>query len=211
MQNVLVTGPSVEPVTTDEAKDFLRITTDDDNTIIDTLITAARTFFEEKTQLALINQTWKLTFDRIPNDGSNEPWWDGVQQGSISVLNKPCRYIELPKTPLSSVTSFTAYDASDTGTDFTDFLTDTGRMPGRVALRSGSTWPTATRGVANYEIVYVAGYGAAASSLPVDIKIAIRQIIAHWYENRELVNTTGGVSVPMGVQNIINTRRIRNL
>lgn len=213
MQNILITGPATEPVSTDEAKAFLRfINHDTEDTFIAELIQAAREFFEEKTQLALINQTWRLTLDDIPSKPSKDSWWDGVREGAIAMLSEPQRFIELPKSPLSSVTTFTAYAEDDTGTAFSDFYADTGRRPGRIALRNGSVWPSATRGVANYVIDYVAGFGASADEVPVDIKIAIKQIVSHWYENREILSfDAAGRDVPMGAHNIIKQRKVMKI
>ena len=46
----VVTAPSATPITLAEAKTFLRIDTSDDDTLINTLIGAARDYFEEYTE-----------------------------------------------------------------------------------------------------------------------------------------------------------------
>lgn len=212
MHNTLLTGPTVEPVSLADAKSFLRIEHDDEDTFIGELIEASRSYFEMKTQLALLSQTWRLTFDQIPTKPSKDDWWDGWREGAIASLTEPRRAIELPTAPLISVTQFLAYAEDDSSVEFTDFYPDTNSRPGRIALRNNGIWPTATRGVANYQIDYVAGFGAAASNVPVDIRVALKQIIAHWYENREILSfDAAGRDVPMTALNIISSRRIRNL
>ena len=44
--------------------------------------------------------------------------------------------------------------------------------------------PPPGRAVAGIEIDVEAGYGATASDVPEPLKQAIRQLVAHWYENR---------------------------
>ena len=216
MQNVLITGPSVEPVSVSDAISHLRLggvdLPDSETTLLGSLITAARTFFENKTKLAVISQTWRLTFNQIPRDGNNEGWWDGVREGSISELSSESkRFIELPTGPLISVTSFKAYAEDDTSSTFTDYLVQTSLRPGRVALRNGSVWPIATRGVGNFEIDYVAGFGTAASEVPGDITLAIKQLVAFYYENREAMATEALSDLPMATRNIIRSRSVIRL
>ncbi len=211
MGNVLITPPSVEPVSLTEAKDQLRISHGDEDTLITGYIEAARTVIEEHTGLALINQTWRLSLDRIPSEGE-EPWWNGVREGALSELTSPVRFIELPRAPLISVTSFMSYDEADNSQAFTGFYTDTSSRPGRVSLRSGGVWPSPTRGVNGIEITYVAGFGNAASSVPADIKIAIRQLVAHYYENREVQDFDPATAeVPLGVRSVMKRRKIAKL
>jgi hypothetical protein len=212
MRNVLIEGPSSEPISLATAKQHLRLETDDDDTIVTDLITSARTYFEVTTGLALIEQTWRLTFDQFPSE-ERDDWWDGVREGSLSQLYGSRRYIELPTSPLLSVDTFNSYNEGDDASAFTDFYTDTNSRPGRVALRSGSVWPIASRGVNNYTIDYTAGFGADEAAVPADIKIAIRQIVAHWYENREVMLSTdiAQSEVPMSAMSIIRRRTVRKL
>jgi uncharacterized phiE125 gp8 family phage protein len=83
------------------------------------------------------------------------------------------------------VTSVTTYDDADVSTVFaaSSYYVDTAAEPGRVVLRTGSTWPTALRVGNAVEIVYVAGYGAAAA-VPAPIKFAVKSVAAWLYENR---------------------------
>ena len=56
----LITPPSVEPITLEEAKIFLRIDTDEENTLLESLISAARLYAEKYTTRSFITQTWEM-------------------------------------------------------------------------------------------------------------------------------------------------------
>ena len=69
MPSILLSGPAVEPWSVAEAKSFLRAENDDDDTVIASLIAAARSHVEAMTRCALIAQTWRFVLDRWPKDG----------------------------------------------------------------------------------------------------------------------------------------------
>jgi uncharacterized phiE125 gp8 family phage protein len=57
----LITPPASEPVTREQAKNHLRVDINDDDTLIDSLITVARQRAEEFTRRAFLTQTWEWT------------------------------------------------------------------------------------------------------------------------------------------------------
>jgi len=142
-----------------------------DDTLITTLITVARQHVERITNLSLINQTRTFYMDNFPN--SNEIW--------------------LPRPPFSSTSGLaieytgsgetTAYDnAVSTST----YSADTISKPGRLILRDGYTWPSASLETNNpIRVTYLAGYGSNRSSVPEPLKQAILITIDELYENRE--------------------------
>lgn len=184
----VVTGPAAEPVTLAEMQALLRNPPSDENAFISLCITEARAVFETITNIACINQTWKLTLDRWP--GGPEPWWDGTRELPVTELytqRGAPRHVLLPKYPLSSVSSVTTYDTADASTSVTVnnvFFTDTASYPGRLCLRSGQVWPIALRDHNSIEIQYVAGFGSAESDVPAVLKRAIQQMAAYLYDNR---------------------------
>jgi uncharacterized phiE125 gp8 family phage protein len=82
----LITPPASEPVTLAEAKSHLRVDLNDDDTLINALITAARQMAEEYTRRAFITQTWEATF--LP-------------------LGVPYRGIRLSRPPVQQIVSIT--------------------------------------------------------------------------------------------------------
>lgn len=189
----LVTAPVAEPVTTQEAKDWLRVGGATEDTLIDSLVTAARQKAEEFLRGALVDTTFDYGLDQLP----------GTDR------------IVLPVSPLSSVTSVTSYDEASVSTVFASskYHVDTLSKPGRVVLINGETWPTDLRPWMGLVIRFVAGYGAAATDVPVWAKKAIERTVATWFENREDLMTTGGVNLeklelPLSAMGILAPYRV---
>lgn len=170
--------PTIDPVTLAEAKLHLRVDGNDEDSLIEGIITAAVDFFEKRTGRALINQTWSYTIDN---------WY-----ASLDPV-KPL-WLYLPRAPLSSVTSiyYIATDGSSTLWASSNYTVDTNSEPGRLALAYSKTWPVTREVVNAITITYVAGYGATAASVPVGIKRALMVLISDLYNNRGSIEEMGG-------------------
>lgn len=209
MGDVLITAPATEPVSVAELRTYLREPSDQDAALT-RLIKAAREYVEETCGLALISQTRELTLDAWPGGGDGLGWWDGVQDGAIG-SNAP-RYVELPRGPLISITSVKTYDNTNAATTWSasSYFADTGNRPGRLALLDGAVWPMPTRSASGIVIRYVAGY-ADAAAVPNALCLAVLQIAAHWYENRELVTLDAANRIPMQAGRILSRFRVVRL
>lgn len=174
------TAPTVEPFTTAEAKSHLRVDVTDDDTLIDNLVTAARTRMETDTGRALTTQTWDLVLDSFPDDDDEA--------------------IKIPKAPLQSVTSITYVD-TDGATqtwDSSKYIVDTDSEPGRITPAYSESYPTTREQVNAVTIKFQCGYGDASTDIPDDLLQAMRMLIGHWYEHREAVQSGVAVNtVPM--------------
>lgn len=148
MKTVLVTGPTYNPVTLEEAKDHLHLSRDytlkDD--LINSQIITAISYAESYMYRRLISQTWKLYLDD----------WTGIDQ---------CRYFSdgfyLPFGQLQSVThiKYTDTDESQSTWSSTYYDVDTYNEPGKVKLAYGYTWPTDTLYPTNpIEIQFTCGW-----------------------------------------------------
>lgn len=160
----IVTPPTVYPVSLDEAKEHLVISSQDDNTYVNALIAAATNQVENLTGRKLITQTWKSFYQE----------WDEFT---------------LPYGQLQSVTGVYYVDSDGDTNEWTtaDYDVDTNSDPGKVKLGYNKTYPTDTLDTNNpIYVQYVCGYGLAAS-VPDELKHAIKLLIAHHYENREPV------------------------
>lgn len=141
-----------------------------ENVLIGEMIKAVRTWCQDYQGLSYITQTWELSL----ND------WPRRQN-----------YIELPYSPLQSAPvapTVTYYDVDDAATVWaaTNYLVDTYFNPGRIVLNYGEIWPTETLRLSNAVIIkYVGGYGDAGASVPDEIKLALKMLVGHFYENRE--------------------------
>lgn len=175
------TAPTAEPITVAEAKEHLRVTHSDEDAYIESLIHAARVHCETFTRRQLMSATLKYELDGFPDQ------------------------IVLPSPPLTSVSSIKHYDPSGTQQTVTasDYRVDSSSEPGRVEPAYGKVWPP-TRSIINtVEIIYVCGYTNAAA-VPDGLKAAIKLMVAHLYENREVIITgTIIAKVPMAIDSLL--------
>lgn len=192
------TAPGTEPVTTAEAKDHARVDTADEDTLIDTLVTAARMRVEEYLQRALIDTTFTMTLDDF---GPNVAWWPR------SFLAADIR---LPRNPVSSVDEIRYID--DSGTQQTlaasEYRVDTSSLVARLTPAYAETWPT-TRPVTNaVEIDFTAGYGASATDVPAPIRQAIKIIVSTQFDYRQALSDVTVSEVPMQVEYLLGPYRV---
>tara|TARA_Y100000310_G_scaffold337945_1_gene426301 strand:+ start:593 stop:1252 length:660 start_codon:yes stop_codon:yes gene_type:complete len=183
----LTTAPATELITTALAKTYLHVVGTNEDTLIDTLVTAARTQVEEYTGRALINQTWDLYLDGAPFGGADLSDMKAASGWPIAAnLPGHTSAITLPRPPLSSITSISSFAPDNTETTYStdNYRADTVKDPGRAVLNDGESWPTGLRETQSLRIVFVAGYGAAASSVPNPLLAATYEILYDLYRDR---------------------------
>ena len=165
MTAVLISGPALEPVSLSEAKAHVRVDTTDEDTLISSLIAAARLHLEAFTHRVFITQTWAIYLDQ----------WPQTQPLSLSV------------SPLQSVSSINIYDADDTfiTTNATDYVVDALSNPPRILWRGPGVAPRPGRKLNGIEIIVTAGYGASGTQVPEPIRQAILMLVAQWFEHRQ--------------------------
>lgn len=180
----LITAPALEPITTAEAKSHMRVTVSDDDTYIAGLITAAREHIENTLlNRALITQTREAYFD-----------------------NWPSEFI-LPFPTLQTVTSIKYKNelGVETTVTATDYIADIERIPGRIVLAYNKSWPSSTLYPVNpITVRYVCGYGLAATTVPEPIRQAMKILVAHLYEAREMYIVGSTIAeVPVSVMALL--------
>jgi len=169
MKVAIVTPSTQDPITLDEAKNFMKIDTEDDDGLILTQITAAKEYAEATQGRKFMTQTWKYYLDDWPDEN----------------------YIELPFPPLQDVSTikYTDYNGTQTTWSSSEWDHDIVSEPGRVILGYGYSWPTATLHPNNpIEIQFICGYGTP-DDVPEVTKAGMKLIIDELYENREIVIT----------------------
>jgi uncharacterized phiE125 gp8 family phage protein len=163
----------------------------DEDTLLDSLITAARTHAERFCRRSFITTSWTLRLDKFPS---------GV--GAI----------DMPRPPLITVTTLKYYNGSGvltTLTENTDYLVDTASEPGRITLPVSKLWPSPQQRANAVEIAFTAGYGASASAVPEEIKIAVKMLAGHWYENRNVMIEGHIVAdTPLSVSSLLWMHRV---
>lgn len=160
----VTTAPVNEPWTLSDVKNYLKVDTSADDTLITTLISAARQAAESYLNMALITQTVTEKLDR---------------------LNSPTLYLSV--SPVVSVSNFQYADSQNTTQTFasTNYVVDTFSKPARLSLAYGKTWPTLYGNINDVTITYTAGFGTEASGVPTQIRQAMLMMIADSYDNRE--------------------------
>ena len=166
----LITAPASEPLDLDTAKLFLRVGHDDEDELVESLITRARERVEELSGLALLTQTWEEAFEAFPCATSENPW------GGF-ILRKP---------PLQSVTSITYIDTNGASQVLagTEYTVNTRAFPGQIVPAYGKSWP-GTRDVPNAVVVKFVAGEASVLNLHGDLLDAMKLLLGDRYLHRE--------------------------
>lgn len=161
---VLVTPPSAEPLTLDEARAHLLLNTTDGDEDLAAKVAGARIDAESFCGRQFVTATWRLTLDRFP---------DGPE-------------IALPRPPVQSVTAVRYLDADGVLQTWSaaNYFTALAGTPARVVRKPSVSWPTTQEGRPEaVQIEFVAGYGGP-TAVPEDLRDAIRLILGDRWANR---------------------------
>jgi uncharacterized phiE125 gp8 family phage protein len=176
-------APLAEPVTPAEIKQHCRVEVDDDDEYLSALIIGAREYVETRTGRQLLQATWQQVHDQFP---------------AMFLLSRP---------PLLSVDSITYWDWDGVlrTVDPSTYLVDTLAQPGRVTPIYGQIWPFPMYRIGAVTVTFKAGYGDDPADVPERAKLAIKWLVAHWYENREAVSEASFYDVPIGVKTLLQS------
>jgi uncharacterized phiE125 gp8 family phage protein len=141
----LITPPISEPITLQEAKDYLRVDFNNDDALISTLITAARQFIEKLTRRSIAVATWEMSLDEFP-------------QGEIII----------PLPPLKTINSI-SYIKDGTPQTFNDYEVDDYSQPARIK----GEWPETDNVLNAVKINFDAGYDTVPEPLKQAILLLI--------------------------------------
>ncbi|HEV7520136.1 MAG TPA: hypothetical protein VGP89_03490 [Candidatus Angelobacter sp.] len=219
----LKTPPGSEPVTLQEAKDHLHETDTAQESVITGMMQSAREQLEDFTSRGFLPQTFTMYLDAFPYYGGY-----GFQQGSYNtaaqILQTPGLLagillshggeIVIPRGPLvqnaslgiDSIKYVDTAGATQT-LDPTLYQVDpqSDDSPVRILPAYGKIWP-ATRYQPNAVVVqFQVGYVDAAH-VPGRIKLAIKQTVADWFNNRDAVVVDARVAVqqlPNAAKNLL--------
>ena len=161
----LVTGPTLGAVNLAEIKLHLRVDDDDRDLIIQDLIDSALAYYDGFSGVlnrCLVNQTWAEKMEYL---------------GDIR--------IPLTLWPVQSVTSVTYYDTNNALQTLSASVYRLNKMNATAYLEllEGQSWPSVYSRDDAVTITYVAGYGAASSDVPADIRAAIKLHVEANYES----------------------------
>lgn len=156
----MVTGPTVEPITLEEAMAHLKADPAESGGLVSTLISMAREMCEQQTGRALAPQTWRKTLDDFPEA------------------------IRLDFPPIVSVTHVKYYD--DDGVQQTlagdSYQLDAETEPGWIVPAADYSWPTTQARANAVEVVYTCGY-ATPDAVPESLKQWMLLTMRATYDN----------------------------
>ena len=187
----LVTAPDKRALTTEDAKDHLRVTLDDDDRLIDSYVEAATELVENFTRRKLISQTWKMHIrDGFDMDDENR--------------------LIIPFAPLSSVVDVVYLDSAGDSQTWATTEYDVVRpigpqaMAGWIELAHLKSLPSVRGAWNSVTVQFVAGYGDNRGDVPEAINSAIRLITGTMYGNREdVVVGTVAQKIPDAVERLM--------
>jgi uncharacterized phiE125 gp8 family phage protein len=190
------TPPAEEIVTLEEAKDFLHITHDLEDSRLTALIPAMRILAENYTRRAFISQGWKLTMSA----------W-GFCSGSL-------RMVTLDRSPLISV-STVKYWPSGGGAQVTsgaeDYHVVSGLVPGGISLVTDVTTPELASRPDAIEIEFLAGFADVDEFAEQmgPLRETVLLMIGERMSNRVAsVQGTVVASFPLNIQWMLNLNRV---
>lgn len=177
----LITPPAAEPISLAEVKLHLRVDFDEDDALIQALISAARQAAEMLTQRQLVTARWRMVLDSFPGCGLM-----GVPAGQTFTL--PGHAILIPKSPLQSVVEIRYLDMAGIWQVMpaTNYTVDNACEPGRITPVFGQIWPIALPQIGAVSVIFDAGYGSAAD-VPEGLKSWIKLRLGSLYAHREEV------------------------
>lgn len=177
----LITPPAAEPVSLAEAKLHLRVDFDEDDALIQALISAARQTAEMLTQRQLVTARWRMVLDSFPSCGLM-----GVPAGQTFTL--PGHAILIPKSPMQSVLEIRYLDMAGVSQVMPSahYTVDKACEPARITPVFGQIWPVALPQIGAVSVSFDAGYGSAAD-VPEGLKSWIKLRLGSLYAHREEV------------------------
>lgn len=181
----LLTPPDDEPVTLIEAKAQCRVLHSDEDTYIETLISAAARYVERYVGRSLTERQWKLTLDEFSDS------------------------IELPMGPVTAIDAVEYVDADgDTiAIDAANYTLDSTSEPQWLVRNSAYNWPGTLGAVNVVSVTYTAGFATLPAQY-ADLKIAVLLLIGHWYRNREAVSEGTVNTMPLAVEALAGPYRL---
>lgn len=182
LRPVLFTPPSGAILTLAAAKLHLRVDHTDDDTLIQECIDGAIAHidgYSGRLGRPLLSQVWSQSYANF----SANPW--------------RLRFADF--ISITSITYFDAANATQTlSSTIYSVLTD--EIGPYINLVSGNSYPNVFSRDDAVTVTWVCGY----VNIPADIKVALKMMVAHWYDNRGVIVTEKRLeNIPMSVDALL--------
>lgn len=166
----VITAPTEPAVTLTELRDYLRVDGNDEDSFIELCGQAAQDQVEKHVAMKLMEQEVEIYYDQFPNSL--------VEVGLVF--------------PIQSVDKVEYVEDGNTGyteLEDTEYEADIICRPARIKAIDDS-WPVTEDGLNKVKVTATVGY-ASQAEVPEDIKMAIKMVASHLFDNRGLVTRSG--------------------
>ena len=166
--HVLTVQPTQLPVSLDEVKAYLYVTSTDDDSLIQRTIFQAAAFLEGRYKCAIMSQTWAL-------------YCDGFYDARYWIENA----IQIARAPFGAVSSITYVDSDGaTQTLAADqYRVAANGIYARIEPAYSVTWPTTRAVIATVTVTHTAGHSTQAD-VPYVVHQAVKDFCDSIYNHR---------------------------
>ncbi|WP_319410609.1 head-tail connector protein [uncultured Cohaesibacter sp.] len=182
MPAILLTAPAIEPVSLSEIKAYLKIDQDAEDDLLRAFISAARVHLEHITGCHLITQSWRI-----------------LLEGPLGET------FRLPLQPVSELLALHILEVDGTSTEIDIAglsIFQTGN-PAIIANLDGFLLSYRQR----LQIDVETGFGPAAEDVPEPLRLAMKMIVAEWYERRLIADPAQIAALNKALQPMITPYR----
>lgn len=175
MALTLITPATDFPITLEELKNYLHLTHDDEDGLLqDVIIPTAIETIQSYIRKAICPQTWDYKIDKFPCG-----------------LNP---IIEIPKGPVKEIT-YLKYRNTEgvlTTLDSSQYVLDKDSQLARIAPATNTTFPNTDENLLSVQIRLVLGY----ENVPLRLKMACLYLGTHLFNHRGIINLSTTSSEP---------------
>ena len=201
-----------EPVTLEDLTSHVRVASSADYARLTQMGVAAREWCEAYLGQQLATCTYYWTIDRFINLYLYQtslwtqqvwPWYFQSQSLVGNRLPNTWYTLWFPRNPVQSVTEIKYIDLNGVlqTLDSAKYIVDTNSTQGRIAPAFGQYWPVTQMRQDAVQIKFVAGY----AKVPASIRLAICQLTAHFFDQREAVTFDQPMEVPFGLKTLLDS------
>lgn len=192
--------PVVELVELEELRRHLRLgdVNDHDATLLDLLLEAVRTCEVDRDE-TFLEATYRLRCDSFFENHL-------CYRGGLRIPG--------PAKPLLAISSIQYVDTAGVTQTLSSALyrVHTDDPYGWVEPEYGQSWPSVRSEANAVTITLTAGYGAAATDVPPFVRLAVKRLVAEWFEHREATVTgTINTQLPMSVRYLLDVNRVAGI
>lgn len=211
MRTETLSMPAIVPVLLDEIKDHLRIDGAEEDASLGALVASATNLIENYLDMSLIERSVAIYFDNwgVNAKRANEDtWWNGVADGSLSLLRGDKDFVSLPVKPIQSVeqVEVTAADGSSVVWGADNYYLKPGLTP-TLTRKYGRAWPVPGVKTDGIKITVLAGFGPDWNHVPASIRQAVLMLATHLYYNRGNSAVNGEALKASGAKALLHAYR----